>query len=331
MINETNMVSPKHLVFMLLCATAYQLPTSSSVATSSRSTTRLAVFGISTSITAPPTNDDDTTHTFYPETETIRTTLKRSSAVEDGQTFTFTLHPLPPHIPPPQNTPLPLGVTLEESLNPADPGVTFVRSRVEGGVCELLEVGDVITGASATFSPPSSPTLISVLGVASIKRAVCCRDLLIEGISFRIVKNSGVLERHEEAVERAIDGRLNGATDEDGNQMEGFAEFDVVSFLNEQDDCNIFDDDSECVLAEDDEEGGKVDSSVFIEEGETEGWSVGEGGGGVDGGYEGDEEDPESEYGSAAVVKVPEWSRRSSPSGTWVRDPADGVMKNIDP
>lgn len=39
---------------------------------------------------------------------------------------------------------------------------------------------------------------------------------------------------------------------------------------------------------------------------------------------------PNSKNAAAATAAVKPWSSRSSPSGTWVRDPATGMMRNID-
>jgi hypothetical protein len=138
---------------------------------------------------------------------------------------------------------------------------------------------------------------------------------------FRVARNSRILQDHEAALVelcRNPDGGL-GATEE---QMEQCVSAFVQSTYDDFDDatspvtveCPTDDDDdpnhssADCLL----------DSmySMWAEEGVSAAPAP--------------SSPPPDDASSRAKAKVKPWSSRSSPSGTYVRDPATGKLKNLD-
>mmetsp|Transcript_22562 Transcript_22562/g.37320 ORF Transcript_22562/g.37320 Transcript_22562/m.37320 type:complete len:270 (+) Transcript_22562:120-929(+) len=205
----------------------------------------------------------------------------------------------------------PLGCSVEESLGDTALKPVFVSKVVPGGNAAKagIKVGDVIVGVTGIFGG-----LRSVLGkgIDEVTSSVAGRadD---EVLDFRIVRGTRVLNEHESAL---VD--LCASYGADDQEIEDC----VVSFLTstyEDDDeeeelepaegCD--DDDEECRLNDMFENiwGEELQESapptVNKEEAEKE------------------EEKPKSK-------KPLPWRLRSSPSGTFVRDPKTGEMKNID-
>lgn len=195
----------------------------------------------------------------------------------------------------------PLGCTVEESL--ADGHYIFVSKVVEGGFAADagLQVGDVIVGVSNLFGD-----VTSVTGLDQIKGLVASRPEE-EALELTVVRGTAVAEEHERVLVDLCTGQ-----DEDEAAVE------------------------ECVL--DYLKGGyadptTIDDAIVVDDGDEDlvqsllqMWAQ-------------DLPPPPPpaamEPTSPAVPdplkkKVKPWSSRSSPSGTYVRDPVTGEMKNID-
>jgi len=229
----------------------------------------------------------------------------------------------------------PLGCTVEESLAVEDDQAVFVASVKEGGFAHLagLQVGDVIIGVTGLFG---GEEIIdeSVAGrIDKVKQLVAARPDA-EPLQLRVARETAVLARHEAALAELC---ANPASDDDDATEQCMLEYLQSGYYNEQQEdedaaaaaaaaaalslqqqddddnddeiCNP-DEDEDCVLddlhnlwAEDLPEPVKSvpsDSSF--------------------------QDDDDSNNNNPAVKP---WSSRASPSGTWVRDPTTGEMRNI--
>lgn len=202
----------------------------------------------------------------------------------------------------------PLGCTVEESVDTInDPSVVFISKIVEGGHAEKagLEVGDVLIGVSGFFG---DMTPVWQSGVEMIKILVAAVADEVP-LMLQIARGTGVMERHEASIVDLC--QTPGASDK---QVEDC----VVEFLASGYDTSVSEEEEngeECSL-EDDEADCMIDSMLNL-------WA--------------DELPPPpttsgitDTSGENAQSKPKPWSSRSSPSGTFVRDPVTGEMRNID-
>lgn len=199
----------------------------------------------------------------------------------------------------------PLGCTVEESLDPEEAdgsSQVFVSSVVPGGFAELagIQEGDVIVGVTGTFGALANVAGTGLEKIRSMVGAVIPNDPL----QISVARGTDVMARHESALvdlcvlptgsEQAVDDCVTaihqmGWDDEDD-------EDDAAMPCDE--------DDSECLL----ENMWDMWAEDLPEQTKAK------------------EEDVEEED---TAPKPAPWSSRSSPSGTYVRNPKTGKMENI--
>jgi len=205
---------------------------------------------------------------------------------------------------------VPLGCTVEESLNEEDDYI-FISKLTSNGHAEVagLEVGDVIVGVTGMFGE-----LISTLDadVEKIKRLV---SAVVEEdpLTIQVVRGTNILERHESAIVDLCS--VSSANDKEVQDCVvdflagGYDYDDAASAVENKNDV----DETEC--EEDEDAECLIDGMMNL-------WA--------------DELPPPSTTTGITADTVQKtskpkpWSSRSSPSGTWVRDPKTGKMRNID-
>mmetsp|Transcript_22977 Transcript_22977/g.41398 ORF Transcript_22977/g.41398 Transcript_22977/m.41398 type:complete len:309 (+) Transcript_22977:120-1046(+) len=200
----------------------------------------------------------------------------------------------------------PLGCSVEESLAYENDGskYVFVAEVNDGGNAAKagLRKGDVIVQLSGTFD---EVTDVTGLGIEKIRSLVSGRPDE-NPLIMRIARGSDVMERHELAlVELCIIG--DDATTADC--IDTIYSADASDFYLDGEDTDdgalcVEDDGTECML-----------DSMWSD------WSF--------------EEEKEEETKVEEVEEKPKkvaqpWASRSSGSGTYVRDPKTGKMRNID-
>uniref|UniRef100_A0A7S1ZNQ0 PDZ domain-containing protein n=1 Tax=Trieres chinensis TaxID=1514140 RepID=A0A7S1ZNQ0_TRICV len=199
----------------------------------------------------------------------------------------------------------PLGCTAEESLADEVDGAkhVFVSKVVNGGNAEKagVMVGDVIVGVSGTFDDTVD---VAGLGLDKVRSLIAGRNP-DDSLSLRVARGTDIMQRHESAmvdlctieVDVNLDSCLNAINEYD------------LSFEDDGPTVECGDEDTECLL---DQMFGGWGEEIAEMNGT-----------------------PASEK-NAAEEKEPEkpkpkpWSSRSSPSGTFVRNPKTGKMENID-
>lgn len=196
----------------------------------------------------------------------------------------------------------PLGCSVEESLASEPDGVkhVFVAEVNDGGNAAKagLRKGDVIVQLSGTFDEILD---VSGLGIERIRSLVSGRPDE-SPLVMRIARGSDVMERHELAlVELCIVG--DDTTTADCITSIYAAEDDI--YLAGGDNMTMCDDDdgTECLL-----------DSMWSD------WSF----------DKATEEVEKEEEVKKKPKKSQPWSSRSSPSGTYVRNPKTGKLENID-
>jgi len=203
---------------------------------------------------------------------------------------------------------IPLGCTVEESLHEVDDFI-FISKLAEKGNAEVagLEVGDVIVGVTGLFGKLACTIDADVDKIKRLVSAVPQQDPL----RIQVARGTKILERHESTIVELCS--VSGVNDQDVLEC-------VVDFLagaydydNDVEDNNK---DSDEILFEDDKDAESlIDGMMNL-------WA--------------DELPPPStttgitEQSVKKTAKPKPWSSRSSPSGTWVRDPKTGKMRNID-
>lgn len=204
------------------------------------------------------------------------------------------------------NSHKPLGCTVEESLGLGEH--VFISKIVEGGKAQNagLLVGDVLVGVTSATGDDLSDVM--GLGIDKVKGLVGSRPKE-ETLHLAVARNSKVLEEHEEAVVE-----LCGKED----NMETETDQCVVDYLSGGYDITMDDDEEE--------EEETSDTADQVAEEDL-----------VDNLYNMWADDlPESpnavpeQVAEESKPKAKPWSSRSSPSGTFVRDPTTGEMRNID-
>ena len=200
----------------------------------------------------------------------------------------------------------PLGCTAEESLMVQTDGsnAVFIGNIVEDGNAQRagLLVGDVIVGVSGNFKE-----VIDVFGLPleNVKGLIAGRQEN-EGLTIKVIRGSDVMAKHESAL---VDLCLLPENDKDiDNCIETMYKADYAikndynEDTNEVEECN--DDDLDCML-----------DAMFDIWGDELGLK---------------KEEDADDNPDPVKKKPPPWSSRSSPSGTFVRDPKTGIMMNID-
>ncbi|KAL3918965.1 MAG: hypothetical protein SGILL_003990, partial [Bacillariaceae sp.] len=202
----------------------------------------------------------------------------------------------------------PLGCTVEESLDDKDDFV-FISKVTEGGSADNagLKVGDVVVGMTGLFG---ELTIVMDAGVEKIKRLVSAVPDE-EPITFQIVRGTEVLERHEAAIVDLCN--LSGASEKEVENC-------VVDFLSggyeiEEEEEEVVEDSVEASINEDAENLLDDMMNLWADEVPLPPTTSGI---------------TDQPNGDNTAKKPKPWSSRSSGSGTWVRDPKTGEMRNID-
>lgn len=197
----------------------------------------------------------------------------------------------------------PLGCSVEESLAEEPDGAkyVFVAEVTYGSNADIagLRVGDVIVQLSGTFDEVVD---VAGLGIDKVRSLVAGRPDE-KPLFIRIARGTDVKERHELAlVELCIIGD-DAATAECISSIYA-AEEDIFQAGDSDMAACDEDDGTECML-----------DSMWSD------WSDG---------LVPEEEEPVEEVKVEKKKVAQPWSSRSSPSGTYVRNPKTGKMENID-
>ncbi|KAL7553473.1 hypothetical protein ACHAWF_016780 [Thalassiosira exigua] len=196
----------------------------------------------------------------------------------------------------------PLGCSVEESMASELDGAKYVFvAEVNSGGNAIkvgLREGDVIVQLSGTFDEVVD---VAGLGIEKIRSLVAGRPEE-SPLTIRVARGSDVMDRHQMSlVELCIVGD-DAATDDCITSI--YAADDDVYLAGDGDMAECEDDGTECML-----------DSIWSD------WSEGL----VD-----VVEEKEEEVKVEKKKKAQPWSSRSSPSGTYVRDPKTGKLVNID-
>jgi len=211
---------------------------------------------------------------------------------------------------------VPLGCTVEESLAVTETdGLkhVFVSRVTEGGNAARagIQVGDVVTGLSGVFGEVED---VAGLGLGRVKDLVRGRPRE-ESLTIRVARGTDIYSRHEDVLmglcevsnyrpsgnDPALDDCLNTIMTSDKFDDDD-PSTDVAECSEDDPDCMVdalFD-----IFAED------LPDEMIEKERELK--------------------DGKKDVEKTKKKKVAPWSSRSSPSGTYVRDPATGKLRNID-
>jgi len=229
----------------------------------------------------------------------------------------------------------PMGCTVEESLDPQDEYV-FVSRITKDSNSEKsgMKIGDVVVAMTGPFGNDADLSIVLDAGVEKIKRMVSAVPS-DETLRIQVARGTDVFERHEIAVVDICS--ISESSDSDVEDC-------VVTFLTDgyYEDIGGSDSSSTAATIDSKDEIAKVEG---------------------DGSDDDDDDDTETEAGADGLIdsmmnmwvedddlplppttsgitdssnqqntnkKPKPWSSRSSPSGTWVRDPKTGQMRNID-
>lgn len=207
----------------------------------------------------------------------------------------------------------PLGCTVEESLasepdNSKKP--IFVSKIVEGGNAEKagLKVGDLLLEVSGVFTDVMED--VTSCGLQRVKNLVSGYDPE-NTLVIKVQRGTDVLTRHEQAL---VDLCLISDSDVDVELD------DCLKIINSGEEISSpNDDDKEQLCIEDGEEECMLDTMFSSW---SEDFTYGNGNSAKNDSKDGEEEEEKSS-------SPPPWASRSSPSGTYVRDPRTGEMRNI--
>jgi hypothetical protein len=196
----------------------------------------------------------------------------------------------------------PLGCTVEESLAHPKEKYVFCSKIVDGGFAHQagFEVGDVLLAVSGIFGEPQN---VVGLGIEQVRSLVTGREKS-DSLELRVARGTNVMELHETAL---VDLCMSPGVNEKEIE-ECLLKIMSGSYQSEEEDePTMFecDDEEECLL---DDMFAMWDEDMPTQTTKSE---------------------PVKEEKNEEPV-IPPWSSRSSPSGTYVRDPATGEMRNVD-
>lgn len=200
----------------------------------------------------------------------------------------------------------PLGCTAEESLvvNSDRLKHVFISKIVEGGNAEKfgLQIGDVIVGVSGSFDD-----IIEIVGegLEKVRNLIAGRSPE-ETLTLKIIRGTHVMTEHETALVEQCMLEDEGKSENIEKCIEALYQADYK--IDDDDKPTACDDsDIECML---DHMYNIWDEVNINDEITSEGES--------------------KEKKHQKKQKPAPWSSRSSPSGTFIRDPKTGKMRNID-
>lgn len=200
----------------------------------------------------------------------------------------------------------PLGCTAEESLVVNRNGMkhVFISKIVEGGNAEKcgLQIGDVIVGVSGSFDD-----IVEVVGdgLDKVRNLIAGRnseDTLI----LKIIRGTDVMAEHETTLVEQCMLEDEGKAENIEKCIEALYEADYK-----------IDDKEEVIACDDSDIECMLDQMYNI-------WDE------VNKNGEYTEKEESEEKTNKKKQKPAPWSSRSSPSGTFIRDPKTGKMRNID-
>ncbi|KAL7555765.1 hypothetical protein ACA910_008142 [Epithemia clementina (nom. ined.)] len=233
----------------------------------------------------------------------------------------------------------PLGCTVEESL-PDGQHVFISKVTPDGNAAKAgLQVGDVIVGCSDFFGTAlvsllSLPAATAVVGSSRLDRKMETVLQLIrarpdhEALELRIARGcTAVMEQHEQALVELCsnpDNGNSGMTSEIENCM---LEYWKQSYGDTVDDGNT----SRVDQCDEEDDNCALDSVFDLWNQDLEGMTTPSSSIRPQP-FSRDETNKNNNVVAAInnTPKVKPWSSRSSPSGTFVRDPKTGKMKNVD-
>jgi hypothetical protein len=190
---------------------------------------------------------------------------------------------------------------VEESLAHPKEKHVFCSKIVEGGFAHAagLEVGDVLFAVSGIFGEPQS---VVGLGIEQVRSLVTGREKR-ESLELRVARGTNVMELHETAL---VDLCMSpGVNEKEIEECLSTILSGSYQIEEEEEPMSQCDDEEECLLD---------DMFAMWEEDMPAPTKK--------------SEPVEEEIQEEPVI--PPWSSRSSPSGTYVRDPATGEMRNVD-
>jgi len=202
----------------------------------------------------------------------------------------------------------PLGCSADESLADEPDGSkhVFVSKIVEGGNAEKagIRLGDVFVGVSGTFGGENEVTLIVGQGLDKTRALISGRSAA-QSLSLKMARGTDVMERHESALVDLciidVDTDVDNCINEINTYGMDFAEDELTAGCG--------DEETECLLDQMYKDWGDEMAEV--------------GSAGANGETKSEEEETKPK-------RPAPWSSRSSPSGTFVRNPKTGKMENID-
>jgi len=201
---------------------------------------------------------------------------------------------------------VPLGCTIEESLHEDDDFIFISKLTGEGHAERAgLEVGDVILGVTGLFGKLACTIDADVEKIKQLVSAVPKGDPL----TIQVARGTNILERHEITIVELCS--VAGTSDKEVQEC-------VVDFLAGGYDYgnDVVDEGGDAAVCEDDKDAEcLIDGMMNLWADELPSSST-----------EARNIEPKVEK----TAKPKPWSSRSSPSGTWVRDPKTGKMRNID-
>jgi len=229
-----------------------------------------------------------------------------SSSLLDQDGVTFHTLVLPEH--------RPLGCTVEESLG-TETAVFCTSLQPSGNAAAAgLQVGDVIVGITGLFGTVEDiSTAATATAIDQVKRLVAARPD-DEPLTLLVARGTAVLQQHEAAL-----AELCANPDNDDETEQCMLEYLQGGYF---DDAENDDDDAVAANVEPPATTDNSQEDDVLLESLHNLWAQ-------------DmpapipppkEEEPKEEEKKS----VKPWSSRTSPSGTWVRDPATGELRNID-
>eukprot|EP00534_Pseudo-nitzschia_fraudulenta_P001807 CAMPEP_0201126844 /NCGR_PEP_ID=MMETSP0850-20130426/27720_1 /ASSEMBLY_ACC=CAM_ASM_000622 /TAXON_ID=183588 /ORGANISM="Pseudo-nitzschia fraudulenta, Strain WWA7" /LENGTH=317 /DNA_ID=CAMNT_0047395453 /DNA_START=131 /DNA_END=1084 /DNA_ORIENTATION=+ len=204
---------------------------------------------------------------------------------------------------------IPLGCTIEESLHEDDDYIFISKLTARGNAEKSgLVVGDVVLGLTGMFGELTSTIGFDTEKIKQLVSAVPEKELL----TIMVARGTIILERHEKTIVELC----NLSETDDQNVQECVVNFIAGGYDYDVDAANESD------AVKDEELCNDADTECLIDD-MMNLWA---------------EELPlppttsgiTDQANKPTPKTVKPWSSRSSPSGTWVRDPKTGKMRNID-
>ena len=211
----------------------------------------------------------------------------------------------------------PLGCSIEESLEETNKFVFVEKVNAGSNAAKAgLQEGDVIVQITGLFEDTMEKVATS--GIESIKSLVTsCPES--KQLKLVVARNTGVMERHNEVIVE-----LCGKTDNEKEVEDCILDFLKSGYSDEPNEdmlenCSSEDENAECMIED--------IYNLWAADEQAVSSSLNNNGRSRTGSVKDDRVPPLT--GPESNQPKP-WSSRASPSGTFVRDPVTGQMRNID-